>query len=356
MATRGASPPSAADAPSASQFRMIDVGEKAVTRRRAVAEGAISMRPETARRIADGTMPKGNVLGMAEVAGIAAAKNTPMILPLCHHLQLDAVRVACAVDAEKGVVSVRCEAICSGKTGVEMEALTGASAALLSIYDLTKGVDPALEISAVRLRVKEGGKSGRWVHPNVQDEPADPGASRSPSPQVSAAEPRALAGLSAAVLTISDRCSRGEAEDASGPLLARFFRDRGADLLAPVVVPDDVPAIQAAIRGAIERGADLLVSSGGTGLGPRDVTPEALRPLLDREVPGIGELLRASGAASTKMSWLSRSVAGLVGSCLVVALPGSPRAVTDGLAVLEPLLSHGVAMIRGGRTHPEPGR
>src|SRR5215217_6042867 len=98
METPGASPSSAAE----SQFRMIDVGEKAVTRRRAVAEGAISMRPETARRIADGTMPKGNVLGMAEVAGIAAAKNTPMILPLCHHLQLDAVRVACAVDAEKG--------------------------------------------------------------------------------------------------------------------------------------------------------------------------------------------------------------------------------------------------------------
>jgi molybdenum cofactor biosynthesis protein MoaC len=320
---------------------MIDVGEKAITRRRAVAEGRISMRPETARRIAEGTMPKGNVLGMAEVAGIAAAKNTPMILPLCHPLQLDAVRVACSVDAAAGVVSVRCEAICSGKTGVEMEALTGASAALLSIYDLTKGVDPALEISEVRLRVKEGGKSGRWVHPKVEDEEV---AAAAPAP--------VLQGLTAGVLTVSDRCSRGEAEDTSGPLLAAFLRERGAEVLAPAIVPDDVAAIQAAVRAAVDRGADLFISSGGTGLGPRDVTPEALRPLFAREAPGIGELLRATGAASTRMSWLSRSVAGLVGTCLVVALPGSPRAVTDGLATLEPLLAHAVHMIRGGRTHP----
>jgi molybdenum cofactor biosynthesis protein MoaC len=294
-------------------------------------------------------MPKGNVLGMAEVAGIAAAKNTPMILPLCHPLQLDAVRVACAVDTEKGVVSVRCEAICSGKTGVEMEALTGASAALLSIYDLTKGIDPALEISDVRLRVKEGGKSGRWVHPNVGDEAA-------PAPATAGAAPAPLAGMNAAALTVSDRCSRGEAEDASGPLLEGFLRERGAALVGVSVVPDEVPAIQAAVRAAVERGADLVISSGGTGLGPRDVTPEALRPLFTREVPGVGELLRATGAASTRMSWLSRSVAGLVGTCLVVALPGSPRAVRDGLATLEPLLGHAVEMIRGGRTHPEAKR
>jgi molybdenum cofactor biosynthesis protein MoaC len=325
---------------------MIDVGEKAVTRRRAVAEGRISMKPETARRIADGTMPKGNVLAMAEVAGITAAKNTASILPLCHPLQLDAVRVATAVDAGAGVVRVTCEVLCSGKTGVEMEALTGTSAALLAIYDLTKGVDPALEISDVRLRVKEGGKSGRWVHPNVEED----GAARGER----AGEARTLAGTKAAVLTISDRCSRGEAEDASGPLLSAFFRERGAEVVSSAVVPDDVPAIQAAVRAAVARGATCLVASGGTGLGPRDVTPEALRPSLDREIPGLGELLRSSGAASTRMSWLSRGVAGLVGRCLVVALPGSPRAVRDGLASLDPLLSHAAEMIAGGRTHPEP--
>jgi molybdenum cofactor biosynthesis protein MoaC len=324
---------------------MIDVGEKAVTRRRAVAEGRISMQPATARRILDGAMPKGNVLGMAEVAGITAAKNTAAILPLCHPLPLDAVRVSCEVLPDAGQVLVRCEAICSGKTGVEMEALTGVSAALLSIYDLTKGVDPALEIGDVRLRVKEGGKSGRWVHPKVQDEPAAP-----PPP------PADLAGLQAAVLTVSDRCSRGEAEDASGPLLAAFFRERGAELASAGVVPDDVAAIQAAVRAAAGAGADLLILSGGTGIGPRDVTPEALRPLLDKELPGVGELLRSAGAASTRMSWLSRSTAGLVGRCLVVALPGSPRAVRDGLATVGPILGHAVEMIRGGKSHPGAGR
>lgn len=350
MATRGASPSSAAD----SQFRMIDVGEKAVTRRRAVAEGRIRMKPETAARIEAGTMPKGNVLGMAEVAGITAAKNTSVILPLCHPLGLDAVRVACAVDAAAGVVTVRCEAICSGKTGVEMEALTGASAALLSIWDLTKGVDPALEIGEVRLRLKEGGKSGRWLHPGLPDPDAPAGSvrpERGPAQQ-GGVEGRALLGVAAFALTISDRCSRGEAEDASGPALAAWLGERGAELRGAAVVADDVPAIQAAVRGAAERGVELLVSSGGTGLGPRDVTPEALRPLFTREIPGLGELLRRSGAASTAMSWISRSTAGFVGRCLVVALPGSPRAVKEGLAALDPILGHAIEIARGGKTHP----
>jgi molybdenum cofactor biosynthesis protein MoaC len=327
---------------------MIDVGEKAVTRRRAVAEGRIRMSPAVARRIAEGTMPKGNVLAMAEVAGIAAAKNTSGILPLCHPLSLDAVRVTCAVDADAGEVSVRCEALCQARTGVEMEALTGASAALLAIWDLTKGVDPALRIDGVRLRVKEGGKSGRWVNPALAEgEPADG------EPVAAPAAPAAdLSGRRAFALTISDRCARGEAEDTSGPLLAEFLGASGATAPAPAVVPDEVDRIQDAVRQAIAAGAELVLTSGGTGLGPRDVTPEALRPLFTREVPGLGELLRGAGAAQTPMSWLSRSVAGLVGRSLVIALPGNPRAVRHGLATLAPLLGHAFAMIAGGRTHP----
>jgi molybdenum cofactor synthesis domain-containing protein len=162
--------------------------------------------------------------------------------------------------------------------------------------------------------------------------------------------------MSAAVLTVSDRCARGEAEDASGPLLAAFVGERGAALLSAAVVPDDVAAIQAAVRAAADVGADLLLLSGGTGIGPRDVTPEALRPLLAKELPGLGELLRSAGAASTRMSWLSRSTAGLVGRCLVLALPGSPRAVKEGLAAAGPLLAHAVEMIRGGKSHPGGGR
>jgi molybdenum cofactor biosynthesis protein MoaC len=330
---------------------MIDVGEKAVTRRRALAEGLIRMRPETARRILGGTMPKGNVLGMAEVAGITAAKNTSTILPLCHPLGLDAVRVFTSVEPEAGIVRVRCEALCSGKTGVEMEALTGASAALLSIWDLTKGVDPALEIGEVRLRLKEGGKSGRWLHPGLPD--PEPAAETASAPAAAPVLP--LAGVPAATLTISDRCSRGEAEDTSGLLLADGLRARGAQVTPAGVVPDDVPAIQAAVKAAAAH-AELILTTGGTGLGPRDVTPEALAPLFTRPVPGIGELLRSAGAASTKMSWISRSTAGFVGGCLVIALPGSPRAVREGLAALDPILGHTIEMVRGGRTHPGGGR
>jgi cyclic pyranopterin monophosphate synthase len=292
------------------------------------------------------------VLGMAEVAGITAAKNTSAILPLCHPLPLDAVRVSCTVRPESGTILVRCEAICSGKTGVEMEALTGVSAALLSIYDLTKGVDPALEIGDVRLRVKEGGKSGRWVHPNVHDEDGAVPAG------ASGAEPVAppLSGLSAAVLTVSDRCSSGDADDASGRLLAALLRDRGAEVASAAIVPDEVAAIRAAVQAAVDRGAHVVVTTGGTGLGPRDVTPEALRPLFATEIPGIGELLRSAGAASTRMSWLSRSTAGIVGGCLVVALPGSPRAVQEGFDAIAPLLGHAVQIVHGGRSHPGAAR
>jgi molybdenum cofactor biosynthesis protein MoaC len=328
---------------------MIDVGEKAVTRRRAVAEGVIRMKPETARRILEGTMPKGNVLGMAEVAGITAAKNTSAILPLCHPLGLDAVRVTTTVDPGAGLVRVRCEALCSGKTGVEMEALTGASAALLSVWDLTKGVDPALEIGEVRLRLKEGGKSGRWLHPGLPDPDEDSAV------RAEARERLPLRGVPAAVLTISDRCSRGEAEDASGALLAEGLRARGADVISTAIVPDDVAAIQAAVKAAAAS-AELLLTTGGTGLGPRDVTPEALRPAFSREIPGLGELLRSSGATKTPMSWISRSAAGFVGGCLVVALPGSPRAVKEGLDALDPILGHAIEMVRGGRTHPRDSR
>jgi len=152
--------PSAADN---AQFRMIDVGEKTPTRRRAVAHGRIRMASETLNLIRNRALPKGDVLTLAEVAGILAAKQTSGLLPLCHPLPLDSVRVRCQV--EEAAVLVTVEAVATAKTGVEMEALVGVSLALLCIYDLAKGVDPVLSISDIYLEVKEGGKSGRWVHP-----------------------------------------------------------------------------------------------------------------------------------------------------------------------------------------------
>lgn len=155
-----------------SQFRMIDVGEKTATRRRAVAMGRLHVGQEAWMALRDKALPKGDALAMAEVAGIMAAKNTANLLPLCHQLGLDVARIQCScLQTDDGpVVEVHCEVVTTAKTGVEMEALCGATAALLTIYDLTKGIDPALWISGVHLVRKQGGKSGDWWHPHFPED------------------------------------------------------------------------------------------------------------------------------------------------------------------------------------------
>ena len=156
------------------RFHMIDVGEKAPTHRRALARGRIQMNREAFEAIKHGKNPKGDVLAQAEVAGILAAKRTSELIPLCHPLPLDQVLVRFELVEEACSVIASCEASATAKTGVEMEALCGVSGALLAIYDLTKAVDAALTISDIHLSVKEGGKSGRWLHPRPPDTLAMP--------------------------------------------------------------------------------------------------------------------------------------------------------------------------------------
>ncbi len=154
-----------ADREALQRVHMIDVGEKVATRRRALATGRIRMSRAAFEAIRDRTNPKGDVLAQAEVAGLLAAKRTSDVIPLCHPLPLDQVRVRFELDAAASAVVASCEAAAVAKTGVEMEALAGVTGALLAVYDLSKAVDPVLTISDVRLVVKEGGKSGRWIHP-----------------------------------------------------------------------------------------------------------------------------------------------------------------------------------------------
>lgn len=320
-------------------FHMIDVSAKEATPRRARARGRILMAPGTAQRIARRDMPKGDVLAMAEIAGIMAVKNTALLLPLCHPLPIESVKLVCRVRDDG--VEVACEVKTISKTGVEMEALCGAQAALLAIYDLTKIVDPALEISDLRLEFKEGGKSGFWSHPKSESQAATPAS-------VHADAGGSFKGLRVAVITISDRCSRGESEDRSGPRLCELAKGDGAEIVGHRLVSDDIAEIRRAVGDSLEFGVDVILTTGGTGPGVRDVTPEALHGLVEKEFRGIGELLRFFGGTSgTKCSYLSRSLGGLIGDRLIIAFPGSVRAVTEGYWAVRDLIPHAVIRAQG---------
>ncbi len=324
-------------------FHMADVGGKTPSYRRALAMGRIEVGAMAFAHIKNDTLPKGDVLKIAEMAGITGAKKTADLIPLCHPLPLDHIAIVLMLEPDAAAVAVYALVSCFAKTGVEMEALSAVNAALLTLYDLTKPVEPALRICDVSLILKEGGKKGRWVRPEgIPD--AVSGFEQQPAA-------RPLQGARCAVLTLSDRASDGTYEDRSGPALAEALLGLGGDVLVQEILSDDREGLEARLRQLCDNGeVDLIMTTGGTGLTPRDITPEAIAAVLEKPAPGIGETLRNASARHISTSWLSRSIAGVRGRTFIVSLPGSPKAIGECMETLRPILGHAVRLASGKST------
>ncbi len=300
---------------------MRDITDKTSTLRVATAQAILKADAATVDRIRRRDLPKGDALEVAKVAAIQAAKNTSQIIPYCHPVPVSFVGVEYALGSDSITITTTVKALY--KTGVEMEALTAASVAALTIYDMAKMLDTEMEIQGVTLLSKRGGKS------DFVDTYSEP--------------------LRAAVLVMSDSIAAGQKDDQSGRLIRDRLRERGVEVCDYTIVPDDPETIQGRlIAYADDMGLDLVVTTGGTGFSPRDNTPEAMAGVIEREIPGIPEALRAHGQERTPYSMLSRGKAGLRGRTLIINLPGSRRGVAESLDALLPGGLHAFKMMRGG--------
>ena len=320
---------------------MVDVSAKKTTLREAEAEGIVKLTDAVLCAVRDNTAAKGDVLKIAELAGIMAAKRTPELIPLCHSIRLDSARVECVLDQENKQVRIRAQVKAADVTGVEMEALTAVSVAALTVYDMCKGIDKGMGIEGIRLLRKSGGKSGDYE--NKYENKYIPTADGKPHSHPSSGTERVLR---AAVLTVSDKGSRGEREDTAGPALCGLLASCGMDIAAKAVVPDERPAIIDCIKEWIaQKNVQLVLTTGGTGLSSRDVTPDALMEIADRTVPGIGELMRSVSLRHTPNAPLSRGLAVTCGRCLIVALPGSRKGAEQCFEAVRPSLRHAIDIL-----------
>ena len=302
---------------------MIDVGDKAETLRTAVAQAIIKASPKTIDLIQQGKSPKGNIEDAARISATMGAKRTWDLLPYCHPIPIDHVKVDVSFKTDSIEVQVQLKT--TWKTGVEMESLTGASIAALTIYDMLKPVDETLVIESVKLLAKSGGMKGFYENYDRS--------------------------MKAAVIVVSDSVSNGERTDRSGKVAIERLKSEGFEVLDYQVIPDDLSKIESSLINACDTlKVDLVLTSGGTGLGPRDTTPEATRNVIEKEVTGISEALRMYGQKRTPMSMLSRGLSGVRGKTIIVNLPGSAKAVSESLDALIPGILHGPRMM-GGHGH-----
>ena len=324
--------------------RMVDVGDKKVTARTATASGRVVTRPDVIELVRGDNLPKADVLATARIAGIMGAKKTSELIPLCHPIPLTSVKVDFSFESD--AILITATAKTTGQTGVEMEALTAVSIAALTLHDMIKAVDPSAVTTDIRLDEKTGGKHGHWRGGARNDRASDHATPAPTEPAKSVTN--AVRPNTAIVLVVSTGTANGTRDDTTGPVIQQWLEARG--YTTTLTVTSDA-TVHTALATALAAHPAVIISTGGTGMSPTDQTPEATAVVLDRELPGVAEAIRARGITSTPTAALSRGLAGTADGTVIVNLPGSPGGVKDGLAVLDELLAHLVAQVAGGGSH-----
>ncbi|MBP2831502.1 bifunctional molybdenum cofactor biosynthesis protein MoaC/MoaB [Aquimarina sp. U1-2] len=301
---------------------MVDITNKTSTLRIATAQAVVKVStPATIEAIKKGTVPKGDVLAMSKAAGLLGVKKTPDLLPDCHPLPIEYTNIAYKISDLEIQVSVTIKTIY--KTGVEVEAMHGASIVALNMYDMLKPIDKGIEIHHIKLIDKKGGKSD-YTDTFRSD-------------------------IQAAVVVCSDTISAGKKEDKAGKAIISKLKKCNVEILNYAIIPDEVATIQQKAKHYQSQGADIIIYTGGTGLSKRDVTPEALQPLLDRTIPGVEEAIRKYGQDRMPYAMLSRSVVGTIENTLVLALPGSTNGAKESMEAIFPEILHVFRILKGAR-------
>lgn len=300
---------------------MVNITHKSSTLRKAVAVGVLKVsKQETIDAVVGRKVPKGDVFEFSRAAGLFACKKTYEVIPDCHPLPVEYTAITHEVDGLSIIVRVEVHTIY--KTGVEVEAMHGVMITALTMYDMLKPIDDAIEIMSVRLEEKKGGKSDfKYAYPES---------------------------IKIAVVTCSDSISKNE--NKSEKIIEELLKQYHLTASFNKLIPDEVEIIQSTAKLLVEKQFQLILFTGGTGLSPRDVTPDAIQPLLEKEVRGIMEVVRDYGQQRTPYAMLSRGVAGFIGDTLVITLPGSPKGVEESMQALFPQILH-IFKVREGVRH-----
>lgn len=302
---------------------MVNITKKSSTLRVAIATATVKVsKPETIAAIEQRKIPKGDVFEFARAAGLLGVKKTSDLIPDCHPLPIEYTSITYGIDGLDILITVEVHTIY--KTGVEVEAMHGASITALTMYDMLKPIDKGIEIQNIRLLKKSGGKSDLK--------------------QVQFPE------IKAAVVVCSDSVFAGNAQDASGKAIIGRLEQFGIETLKYEVLPDEVSSIREKALELCGAEHQLLIFTGGTGLSPRDVTPEAIAPLMERKIEGIMETARRYGQERMPYAMLSRGIAGFIGETLVLTFPGSKSGVEEYIDALFPQIMH-LFKISKGQKH-----